>query len=301
MTRLLSALLLCLCGLLLSSCATPRGTAEGPVVLDIGHCVGHEGAKAPRVMNGQRVRELDWWYRYVYYTRRVIENAGYEVRVVNRGDSPDNEPLRSWARRADVNHRGEPDDGCRHASDYFPDRVAAGMASADYAIRQRASCAVFLHHNSDRGWRRRGASRSIIICNKYNGGRLGTALADTLNREVLNHGMPNGGRECRVVVRSRDAARSAGWMNACDDAGIPAAVVEAAFLNNRGHLTYLTNDANARHYAEAVGRGIVNYLRRHGHEPRHYREDPDVPDSGSFGYARESRGVYVRGAENLWD
>ena len=71
--------MLCLCGLLLSSCATPRGTAEGPVVLDIGHCVGREGAKAPRVVNGQRVRELDWWYRYVYYTKKVIEDAGYEV------------------------------------------------------------------------------------------------------------------------------------------------------------------------------------------------------------------------------
>ena len=287
--------------LCLSSCSTPRGTSEGPVILDIGHYVGMGGAKSPRAVNGQYIREVEWWYRYVYYTRRVIEQAGYPVRVINRGDRPRQEPLAGWARRAGVLHQGEPDGGRRYPSRYFPDRVASGIISADYAIYRRASCAVFLHHNSGPGWRRRGASPSLIICNKYNGRRLGNCLARTLSEEVLNHGMPNGGRDCSVVVRSVDAERSAGWMNACDDAGIPAAVIEAAFLNNRGHVAYLANDATARRYAESVGRGIVNYLRRHGKEPRHYREDPDVPDRGSFGYAAESRALDISGAENLWD
>lgn len=300
MNRLFFALSALLCCLLLDSCSAPRGTADGPVILDIGHYVGMGGAKAPRAVNGQRIQEVDWWYRYAYYTKRVIERAGYKVRVINRGDSPTTEPLRSWARRAGVLHQGEPDGGCRYPSRYFSDRVASGIISADYAIYRRAACAVFLHHNSGGGWHA-GASSSVIICNKYNGGRLAGCLAETLNREVLNHGMPNGGRECGVTVRSIDAERSAGWMNACDDAGIPAAVVEAAFLNNSGHVTYLANDATARHYAESVGRGIVQYLRRYGREPRHYRADTGAPDKGSFGYAAESRALDVPGAAKLWE
>ncbi len=271
------------------------------MVLDIGHCVGAGGAKSARSVKGKRLQELDWWYEYVYYTRKVIEDAGYKVLVCNRGDEPEYSPLADWAERADVQHLGEPDTGRRYPSDYYPDRVASGIVSADYAISQKASCAIFLHHNSDRGWRRRGGSKSLIICNKYNGPRLAQCLADTLNSEVLNHGMRNGNRNCRVQVRSVDAQRSAGWMNACDDSGIPAAVVEAAFLNNAAHVRYLSNPETARHYAEAVGRGIVRYLQTHGQEPRHYREDTDEPDPGSFGYAAESRRTHVRGAENLWE
>lgn len=283
----------------LSSCGTPRGTSEGPVVLDIGHCVGAEGARAPRAVNGKYLQELDWWYRYVYYTKKVIEDAGYEVLVVNRGDEPQSAPLREYAQLADVHHC-EQESRARMPSEYFPDRVAGGMASADYAIENEASCAVFLHHNSSRGWRRKGGSNSLIICNKYNGSRLAECLASTLEKEVLNKGMPNGGIGCRVQVRSVDAQRAAGWMNVCDDAGIPAAVVEAAFLNNRQHVLYLSEEANARHYAEAVGRGVVKYLKTYGEEERHYREDLDVPDPGSFGYAEESRRIDVPGAENLW-
>lgn len=283
----------------LVSCAAPRGTADGPVVLDIGHYIGMGGAQAPRTVNGQRIQEVDWWYRYVYYTKKVIEDAGYEVRVINRGNAPTGEPLRSWAARAGVLHQGKPDRARRYPSRYFPDRVAGGIISADYAIFSKAACAVFLHHNSTGGWRK-GASPSIIICNKYNGGRLAGCLAATLNKEVLNHGMPNGGRECTVSVRSVDAERSAGWMNACDDAGIPAAVIEAAFLSNSDHVAYLANDATARHYAESVGRGVVQYLRTYGNEARHYRADPHAPDKGSFGYAAESRSLKVPGALHLW-
>lgn len=300
MNKVLLLVAVCFAVLGMSSCSAPRGTADGPVVLDIGHCVGSGGAKSPRAVKGKRLQELDWWYEYVYYTRKVIEDAGYKVLVCNRGDEPETSPLADWAERADVHHLGHPDTGNRYPSDYYADRVAGGIVSADYAISRRASCAVFLHHNSDRGWRRRGGSKSLIICNKHNGPRLAQCLADTLNSEVLNHGMPNGNRECRVQVRSVDAQRSAGWMNACDDSGIPAAVVEAAFLNNAAHVRYLSNPSTARRYAEAVGRGIVRYLRTSGHEPRHYREDTDKPDAGSYGYSAESRRIRVPGAENLF-
>ena len=277
------------------------GGADGAVVLDIGHFIGGDGASTPGLVQGKRLTECTWWYQYAYEVKRVVEQAGYRCVVINRGHAPTAEPTAGYARRAHVLHMNRPDAGSqRYPSRYFPDRVGAGMVSADYAIWRRASCAVFLHHNSgsSRRWTR-GASPSIIICNKYNGAALANSLCQALNTEVLNHGMPNGGRECRAEVRSVDAARSAGWMNACDDAGIPAAVIEAAFLNNREHAEYLAQDANARHYARAVGHGIVNFLRRHGHAPRHFRRNANEPDQGSFGYAPESRKLHVPGAKRL--
>ena len=299
--RKLLLMISALCAVLtLVNCAgVPQGTPNGPVVLDIGHCIGAGGAVSARPVKGQRIQELEWWYRYVYYTKRVIQQAGYEVRVINRGNPPEpGTELASFARRARVLHMRKPDNGERYPSRYVRDRVASGIISADYAIYSRASCAVFLHHNSGRGWTR-GASPSLIICNRHNGRRLGACLAASLENRVLNHGMPNGGRGCSVVPRYVDADRSAGWMNACDDAGIPAAVVEAAFLNNAGHVAYLADEITARKYAEAVGHGIVNYLRRYGHEPRHYRTDISEPDEGSFGYAAESRRLDVPGARHL--
>ena len=46
---------------------------------------------------------------------------------------------------------------------------------------RKADCVVFLHHNSAGGWTN-GPSPSLIICNKYNGNRLGRAIARTLER-----------------------------------------------------------------------------------------------------------------------
>ena len=286
----------------LTACSqVPRGgAASGAVVLDIGHFIGGDGARTPGAVRGKRLTECTWWYQYAYDVKRVVEKAGYPCVIINRGNAPTSEPTASHARRAQVVHMRKPDiNGQRYPSRYFPDRVASGMVSADYAIWRGASCAVFLHHNSSSGRWSSGASPSIIICNKYNGRTLADSLCRAINSEVLNHGMPNGGRECRTLVRCIDADRSAGWMNACDDAGIPAAVIEAAFLNNRAHAEYLAQDANARHYAEAVGHGIVQFLRQHGNDPRHRRQDPNVPDQGSFGYARESRRLNVPGARRL--
>lgn len=277
----------------------PTGSSGGVVVIDIGHFIGGDGASTPGAVNGKRLTECTWWYRYAYYTKKVVEDAGYTCVVTNRGNKPTNPELASYAARAGVVQLNHPDkNGARYPSKYHPDRVAGGMVSADYAIYRKAACVVFLHHNSSGGWTS-GASPSLIICNKYNGGRLGNCLARTMEERVLNHGMDNGGRGCSVIVRSKDADRSAGWMNACDDSGIPAAVIETAFLNNRNHANYLADDANARHYAEAVGHGIVRYMRTHGNEPRHTRADENKPDEGSFGYAAESRRLNVPGAKRL--
>lgn len=289
---------------LLVGCAqvAPRGgRADGVVVLDIGHFIGGEGAQTPAPINGVRLRECSFWYQYAGEVKRVVQAAGYPCVITNRGYAPTSEPLATYARRNSVVQLRKPDsEGARYPSHYFPDRVASGMVSADYAVWKRASCAVFLHHNSSgsRRWQT-GGSASIILCNKHNGRALASDLCHALNSEILDHGMPNGGRECRVQVRSVDADRAAGWLNTCDDAGIPAAVIEAAFLNNRDHAAFLAQDANARRYAQAIGHGIVRYLRQHASGPRHYRQNLDSPDEGSFGYAAESRRLDVPGAKRL--
>ena len=277
------------------------GSSSGVVVLDIGHCAESPGASTPpgRLANGASLEECSFWYKYSHEVKREVERAGYRCTVCNRGGGKALSPeMARDARRAGVVHLRRPGKGGeRYPSRYHPDRVGSGVVSADYAVYRRAAAMVFLHHNSSGGWRD-GASPSIIICNRYNGRPLANAIADTLNREILNHGMPNGGRACTVQARYVDADRSAAWMNTCDDSGIPAAVVEAAFLNNRGHAAFLADDANARRYARAIGRGIVSYLRN-GPRIRHVRADENRADEGSFGYAAESRRLNVPGAKRL--
>ncbi|MBQ9836092.1 MAG: N-acetylmuramoyl-L-alanine amidase [Akkermansia sp.] len=297
---LLSLLLIVCCGC--SSTATSRNASQekGVVVLDIGHFIGSGGAATPGRVNGKIISECSFWYEYSYYTKKVIEDAGYTCVVTNRGNAPTKEPLLTYARRAGVVQLCHPDkNAARYPSKYHPDRVASGMVSADYAIERNAACIVFLHHNSTGGWTN-GPSNSLIICNKFNGRPLADTIARTLENEILNHRMPNGGRGCRTIVRCIDAERSAGWLNACDDSGIPAAVIEAAYLNNRAHAAYLAVDANAREYAESIGRGIVRYMRNGAlPQPRHIRADENKPDQGSFGYAAESRRLNVPGAKRL--
>ncbi len=295
--QVLVALVLVVLGL--NSCSSvPAGSRNGVVVLDIGHFIGGEGAATPGAVGGKIIRECAFWYEYAYYVKREIERAGYKCVVCNRGNAPTSEPLLSFARRAGVVHLRRPDrNAARYPSRYHADRVASGMVSADYAIYRRASAMVFLHHNSSGAWTS-SPMPSLILSNRYNGRPLASSIAATLNREVLNHGMENGGRECTVQVRYVDADRAAGWLNACDDSGIPAAVIEAAFLNNRNHAAYLANHANARRYAESIGRGVVAYLRS-GRRVGRTRADENRADEGSFGYAAESRRLRVPGAKLL--
>ncbi len=297
-------LLVALCCLLVETgCQTFSGSPgePGAVILDIGHCAEAQGATMPSAINGKRYTETAFWYQYAPYVKRVIERAGYRCTICNRGYMPDEEPLRSYAKRARVIHHRRPDlGGERRASLYHPDRVGSGIISADYAVWRRAACIVFLHHNSSssRRWSY-GGSPSVVLYNRYNGRPLAEAMADRMNSDILNHGMKNGGMGCRVATRYADASRGAGWLNTCDDSGIPAAILEVAYLNNRNHAAFLVNDANARRYAEAVGQGIVDYLRRSGNARKHVRHDENEPDEGSFGYARESRNARVRGAKRL--
>lgn len=297
--RRISPLLLGAVALLMAACQQFPGPSTPAVVLDIGHTAEHPGARTPGRVEGRRLSEFEFWYEYSYYTRKVIEEAGYPCVICTRGDEPDDERYEAWAARAGVVHLEKNEKpGRRYPSRYYPDRVAAGIISADYAVYRQAPAAVFLHHNSNGdGWRRYRQD-SIILTNRHNGAPLAQAIADSLNSRCLNHGMPNKGKPCTVELRFKDASRGGGWLNVCDDAGIPAAIIEAAFLNNRKHARYLADPENARRYAEAVGHGVVHYLRtRHG--TVHRRTNTSEPDEGSFGYARESRRLDIPGARIL--
>ncbi|MBR1981409.1 MAG: N-acetylmuramoyl-L-alanine amidase [Akkermansia sp.] len=296
----LIAPLLLLLVLAFTACQQFPGPPTPAVVLDIGHTAEYPGARTPGKVNGRRFSECEFWYEYAYYTKKVIEEAGFPCVVSNRGSMPDDERYEQWAERADVQHlRKREKPGRRYPSRYFPDRVASGIISADYGVYRQAPAMVFLHHNSSAsGWRRYN-QKSIILANRHNGTPLAQAIADSLNSRCLNHGMPNKGRKCQVQVRYVDASRGGGWLNVCDDAGIPAAIIEAAFLNNRQHARYLANPANARRYAEAVGHGVVHYLRTRSGTVHHRRNNVNEPDEGSFGYARESRRLDVPGAKHL--
>lgn len=293
------SLLLGLLALVLPACQQFPGPPTEAVVLDIGHTADYPGASTPGKVKGQRINEYEFWYKNAYYTKKVIEEAGYPCVVCNRGDAPEDEQMQQYARRADVQQLEKDDKpGRRYPSRYFPDRVASGIISADYAVYRKAPAAVFLHHNSTSSrWRSR-KQHSIILSNRHNGTPLAQAIADSLNSRCLNHGMPNKGRKCTVQPRFKDASRGGGWLNVCDDAGIPAAIVEAAFLNNRKHAAYLADADNARRYAEAVGHGVVHYLRTRSGTV-HRRRNTNEPDEGSFGYARESRRQDIPGAKHL--
>lgn len=256
----------------LTACGSLSSASSDLVVLDIGHYVPPgaslgTGAKTPAPVAGRSIEECRFWYQYAYYTKRIIEKAGYRCVICNRGNAPTTEPLASYARRSGVVQLNRPDTrdkkGAvhRYASAYHPARISAGMVSADYAVSKNAACAVFLHHNSssDR-WHK--TCNGVVYHNRVHGGKLGSILAQTLNYRVLNNGhMPNGGKNCTTGIRWIDGTAGAGWMNTCDDSGIPAALIEVAFLNNPDHARWLADDRNARRYAEAVGEGIVYFLR----------------------------------------
>ncbi len=256
-----------LCTLLLGSCMQQQMQRQARnsqiVVLDIGHYYhperGGQGARTPDNRHG-RVEECDWWYRYAIYTKQVIEQAGYKCIICNRGATPTDPELAAAAKRAGVIQVNTPQPTAVYRSRHHSKRMAVGMLSADYALDCKPGCVVFLHHNSvSHSWRE-DYDKGAIYCNEV-GIPLAQSLAWVMNRDILDHGMPNGGQPCGVIIRNDGRKGGGDWLNTCNESYVPAAITEVAVLSNPKHAKYLSKKQNAIDFAEAVGRGIVEYMR----------------------------------------
>ncbi|MGN0828263.1 MAG: N-acetylmuramoyl-L-alanine amidase [Akkermansia sp.] len=260
-------LLFLLLPLLLGGCVQQQMRAQvrhsRVVVLDIGHWykpgAGGQGARTPDARYGA-LEECEFWYRYCLYTKRVIEAAGYEVRICNRAALPTDPALRRAAETAQVHQVNTPEPGAIYRSKHHPKRMAVGMLSADWALDQNPACVVFLHHNSN-SERWQVYNKGAMYCNAE-GAALAFALAAEIDRSIFKGSPPmeNHGEPCGVILRN-DGRRGGGdWLNTCNESYVPAVITEAAFLSNPEHARFLGSRQGAIRYAEAVGRGIVNYL-----------------------------------------
>ncbi len=265
--RLLALLLAALpCLLLLPGCVQQQlkqqQRSSQVVVLDIGHYYeptrGGQGARTPDARYGV-IEECEFWYEYVIYTKQVIEKAGYTCRICNRGDTPTNAKLAAAARKAGVVQLRTPKPTGIYLSRHHPRRMAVGMLSADYALDQKPGCVVFLHHNSfTEDWK--VLHKSAFYCNEQ-GGALAQCMAKVMDRDILDHGMPHGGVPCATIIRN-DGRRGGGdWLNTCNDSYVPAVITEVGILSNPEHASFLSKKKNAIRFAEAVGQGIVDYMR----------------------------------------
>lgn len=257
--------------LLLLSCAQQRMRAivaeSRTVVLDIGHYYhperGGQGARTPDSRYG-KIEECEFWYQYTKYTKKVIEDAGYQCIVCNRGSEPSHKKLAAAARETGVFHVNTPEPNAIYRSAQHPRRMAVGMLSTNFALEQNPAAVVYLHHNSHSDdWQ--VYNKGGIYCNEV-GGPLGFAVANVINQEVYEKFLPNNGVPCEVILRT-DGRRGGGdWLNACNESYVPAIITEATFLSNPEHARSLSRKENAIRYAEAVGRGVVNYLQQREQE-----------------------------------
>lgn len=260
-------LLLLLLSLLLTQCTQQvmqkQALESRTVVLDIGHYYapgrGGQGARTPDARYGA-IEECEFWYRYAIYVKRTIEAAGYVCLICNRGALPSDPTLAKHAKAAGVVQINTPKPTAVYRSKHHPYRMAVGMLSADYALDQKPAAVVFLHHNSDSDtWRI--SNKSAFYCNER-GVKLATTMADVMNRRIIDHGMPNHGVPCGVVIRI-DGRRGGGdWLNTCNESYVPAVITEVAFLSNPEHASFLSKPENAIRYAQAVGEGVTEFLKR---------------------------------------
>ena len=264
--RTISLLVLTCTGLCMCTHAEPATTpaprsGERPVVLDIGHQSTAGGAQTP----DGKLNEFTFWCRYAGEVKQVIEQAGYPCIILNRGNAPTKGAAAEAARAAGVLFLNRPDKNAyRYPSTHHPEHIGAGMICADKAIDLQARCVVFLHLNSvGKGWSTTPPT-GLIICNKKHGHALAESMCRVMRQELLDKpaGMPNAGKGIKVLPRYIGSQPSAGWMNTLDAESIPAVVFEAVYANNRGHVDFIRQDANARKLARSIGQGVVNYLQQ---------------------------------------
>ncbi len=265
--KLITLLTTLLCPLLLGSCVQQQMQKQAResdvVVLDIGHYYhpqrGGQGARTPDTRYGA-IEECDWWYRHVIYTKRVIEKAGYTCLICNRGATPTRPELAAAAKRAGVVQINSPHPTAVYRSRQHPHRMAVGMLSTNYALDKAPGAVVFLHHNSVSPRWREDNDKSGIYCNEV-GVPLAQHLARVMDRDILNKHMPNGGKGCGVIIRNDGRLGGGDWLNACNESYVPAAITEVAVLSNPRHAQYLGKKQNGIEFAEAVGRGIVEFMK----------------------------------------
>lgn len=266
MSRFLSLVVLgALCALLVQCSGWTQQRqvrASRTVVLDIGHYYapdrGGQGARTPDARFGGSIEECEFWYRYARYVKEEVERAGYTCLVCNRGATPTDPALAKCAKQLGVHQVNSPVPTGAYRSKHHPMRYAVGMLSVNYALDQCPAAVIFLHHNSDSdSWR--VSNKGAFYCNER-GVPLAVAMANVMNRDVVNHSLPNNGLPCGVIVRTDGRKGGGDWLNACEASYVPAAITEVAFLSNPEHARFLSKPANAEQYARAVGRGIVEYL-----------------------------------------
>ncbi len=234
------------------------------VVLDIGHYYhperGGQGARTPDAKHGGIIEETEFWYRYAGVVKKVIEKAGYQCIICNRGSMPNNPQLATAAKQSGVVHVNSPLPTAIYRSKHHPNRMAVGMLSADFALDQRPGAVIFLHHNSNSAkWQ--VYNKGAFYCNDC-GVPLANTMAQVMNRDIFEKGMPNRGVPCGVVIRNDGRKGGGDWLNTCNESYVPAVITEVAFLSNPEHAKYLSKHANAVKFAEAIGQGIVEFMQQ---------------------------------------
>lgn len=251
-----------------------------PVVIDIGHQYTASGAESP----DGKINEYAFWARYAAEVRKEVEEAGYPCILINRSEVPTKEPLATYNKESGVIHLNKPDKNAkRYPSTHHPQHIGAGMISADYAIDQKACCAVFLHLNSVGSKWSDTPPTGLIICNKNHGNELAESVCEAMRADLLDQpgGMPNGKKGIKTLVRHIGSQSGAGWMNTLDEEKIPAIIFEAVYVNNRGHVKFISDDANARKLARTIGKGIVNWLKVHVPLPEKEEPEAEEPEPSS--------------------
>lgn len=249
-----------LCVAFLSIMPVYAGAVSRPVVIDIGHQYTASGAESP----DGKINEYAFWAQYAIEVRREVEAAGYPCIITNRSEAPTKEPLATYNKESGVVHLNKPDKNAkRYPSTHHPEHIGAGMISADYAIDKNALCVVFLHLNSVGSKWSVTPPTGLIICNKNHGNALAESVCEAMRADILDQqgGMPNAKKGIKVLPRHIGSQSGAGWMNTLDEEKIPAIIFEAVYVNNRGHIDFISKDANARKLARTIGKGVVNWLK----------------------------------------
>ena len=253
--------------LLLSGCyqiQMKRQARESDVVvLDIGHYYHHQrggqGARTPNAKYGRIIEETEFWYRYAGFIKQELESAGYQCIICNRGDVPADATLAKAAEKAQVHHVKSPVPTGIYRSKHHPKRMAVGMLSTNFALDQKPAAVIYLHHNSNSNkWL--VCNRGAFYCNEE-GITLANTMAQTLNEELLNHGLPNNNQPCGIVLRTDGRKGGGDWLNACNESYVPALITEVTYLSNPEHAQFLSKPKNAEQFARTLGRGIVKFLQ----------------------------------------